>query len=49
MNLWVWLGLFTAILVVGALVNFILILRVWRSGKRLIGEISTIRRQLKRQ
>ena len=49
MNLWVWLGLFAAILVVGALINIILIRRVWRSSKRLMGEISTIRRQLKRQ
>lgn len=49
MNLWVWLGLFAAILAVGVLINFILIRRVWRSGKRLMGEVSTIRRQLKRQ
>ncbi|CAB4782132.1 unannotated protein [freshwater metagenome] len=49
MNFWGWAALFLAILVVGTVVNLLLIRRVWRSGKRLRSEISTIRRQVKRQ
>lgn len=49
MNFWGWAAIFLAILVVGTVVNLLLIRRVWRSGKRLRAEISTIRRQVKRQ
>lgn len=49
MNSWGWAGIFLAILVLGTVVNLLLIRRVWRSGKRLRAEISTIRSQVKRQ
>jgi len=49
MNFWGWATLFLAILIVGTVVNLLLIRRVWRSGKRLRAEISTIQNQVKRQ
>ncbi|MCX6453341.1 MAG: hypothetical protein NT174_09815 [Actinobacteria bacterium] len=49
MNFWGWAAIFLAILVLGTVVNLLLIRRVWRSGKRLRAEISTIQGQVKRQ
>jgi hypothetical protein len=49
MNAWGWIALFFGIVASGIVINLVLIRRVWRSGKRLLSEISAIRGHVKRQ